>query len=256
MTQLHIEIIPALADNYIYLLHDEFSGKTLVIDPSEADPVLEHLQRNNWRLTYIFNTHHHHDHVGGNMRLKRRTGCVVVGYRGDEGRIPGMDIGMGDGEVFSFCEHKIHAMHVPGHTSGALAYYIPSMQVVFTGDTLFQMGCGRLFEGTPEEMYHSLQKFAALPKETRIYTGHEYAHGNARFALTVEPNNEVLQQRLVRVANQWECHQPNQGTSLADELATNPFLRTDNPEIRKIIKKKRASDIEVLAELRKRKDSF
>ncbi len=257
MATLELEIVSALQDNYVYLLHDAASGATAAIDPSTPEPVQERLAQKGWKLTHIFTTHHHHDHTGGNVPLKRKTGCMVVGFSGDAARIPVLDYPVGDEGIFTFGEVGVRVLHVPGHTSGAITYYLPSEQLAFTGDTMFTMGCGRLLEGTAEQLFHSLKRLTlALPKETRIYSGHEYAHGNARFALTVEPGNAALQARFQHVADLMDSHTPVQGFALAEELATNPFLRTQSLEIRKTLGLESASDEEIFAELRRRKDAF
>lgn len=257
MGKLQLEIVPVLQDNYVYLLHDDDSGLTAAIDPGEAEPVLARLAEKGWRLTHIFNTHHHHDHTGGNLPLKRKTTCVIVGFAGDAERIPGIDIRMGDDDTFLFGTTTVESYHVPGHTQGAVMYYIPSERTAFTGDTLFTMGCGRLLEGEAYQLLSSLRRIVTiLPDDTKLYSGHEYAHGNARFALTVDPENKLLQGRFQQVADMVDEGKPVQGGTMKEERATNPFLRPQDPNIRKQLNMLIASDDEVFAELRKRKDAF
>lgn len=257
MGKLQLEIISARQDNYIYLLHDDASGATACIDPSLSEPVLARLAEKGWKLTHIFNTHHHADHTGGNLQLKRRAACVVVGFMGDAYRIPGLDIKVSDDDSFLFAGVEVNTYHVPGHTQGALMYHLLSEKIAFTGDTLFTMGCGKLLEGNAHQLLSSLRRIVAiLPEDTRIYSGHEYAHGNARFALTVDPNNKALQERFQKIADMLDEGKPVQGVLLKEELATNPFLRPHDAHIRATLGMQTATDDEVFAELRRRKDGF
>jgi len=256
MSELKIEIVPALKDNYIYLLHDADSGNTAVIDPSVPEPVIKVLEERGWRLTHIFNNHHHWDHTGGNLVLKKKTGCSVTGFAGDAARIDGIDHQVKDGDVIKWSGFDIKIMHIPGHTTGAIAYYFKKQGAVFVGDTLFTMGCGRLFEGSPEMMFKSLSRIAKLPKKTQIFSGHEYAEGGARFALMMEPENKALQQRFKEVVHWLDLGEFIQPTTVKEELETNPFLRVRSKEIRKNLNMKKASDVEVFAEIRKIKDSY
>ncbi len=256
MKKLDITIIPVLDDNYVYLLRVPETDTVGVIDPAEAGPVLSILNKQKWKLQFILNTHHHHDHIGGNMELKRKTGAAVIGNYQDAARIPGIDLKYGDGDIFRFGSQRVEMIATPGHTHGGVCYYFKDAGVVFVGDTLFAMGCGRLFEGTPQEMYQSLQRLALLLKETKIYSAHEYAHGNARFALTIEPNNKALNKRFEQIVEKLEQAVPEQGYTVEQELETNPFLRVNAPTIRKELGMERATPEEVLAELRWRKDSF
>lgn len=232
---LNILLLPVLTDNYIYLVHEPVSGKTAVVDPAVSEPVLMALQEHDWQLDYIFNTHHHADHVGGNLQLKQATGCKVIGAALDQSRIPGIDIPLNDGDTFVFGTQTLQIIATPGHTSGHIVYYGAESQVLFCGDTLFSMGCGRLFEGTAEQMWHSLQKLKALPDDTRIYCAHEYTQANGRFALTLEADNPNLQQRITEVAALREKNRPTLPSTIALELATNPFLREHNPSLRKAV---------------------
>ncbi len=248
--------IPVLTDNYIYLIHDPVSKETAVIDPALAPPVLDVLAEKNWRLTAILNTHHHWDHVGGNLELKQKTGCKIIAAQSDSNRIPGIDSGIGDGDVISLGTHTARIIATPGHTSGHIVYYFAEDGALFCGDTLFVMGCGRLFEGTPEQMYDSLQKLQALPPTTRVYCTHEYTQANGRFALSVEPDNVQLQQKMLKVQALRAENLPTVPSTIAQEMATNPFFRTDSLTLQKTLGLAGKTPVEVFTELRKRKDSF
>ena len=194
-TELEVHMFPCLEDNYGYLVHDPDSGFTACVDTPEVEPILRALKDKGWQLTHILNTHHHFDHAGGNLELKEKTDCVIVGARKDAHRLPGIDIQMGDGDIYLFGEHEMTILETPGHTSGHVIYYFAGSGIAFVGDTLFALGCGRLFEGTPEDMWASLQKLQALPDTTLVYCAHEYTRANARFALTVDPDNGDLRTR-------------------------------------------------------------
>jgi hydroxyacylglutathione hydrolase len=255
MSELVIRQIPVLRDNYVYLLRDEASGATGVVDPSVAEPVLAVLAETGWRLTHILNTHHHPDHTGGNLEIKRATGAIVVGPRADRDRIPGIDVAVADGERYALGTEAAEVFDVPGHTRGHIAYWFKDSRALFCGDTLFLMGCGRLFEGTPEQMWRSLGKLRRLPGETRVYCGHEYTQANARFALTVEPQNAALVARARRVdALRAEGQSTVPGT-MADELATNPFLRADQPALQEAAGAP-GDPVATFAAIRRRKDVF
>jgi hydroxyacylglutathione hydrolase len=255
MSELVIRQIPVLRDNYVYLLHDEASGATGVVDPSVAEPVLAQLAETGWQLTHILNTHHHADHTGGNLEIKRATGAIVVGPRADRDRIPGIDVAVADGERYALGSEAAEVFDVPGHTRGHIAYWFKDSQALFCGDTLFLMGCGRLFEGTPEQMWRSLGKLRRLPGETRVYCGHEYTQANARFALTVDPQNAALVARARRVdALRAEGKSTVPGT-MADELATNPFLRADQPALQEVAGAP-GDPVATFAAIRRRKDVF
>lgn len=225
---LSIQLIPLLTDNYAYLLRDEATKKTAVVDPSEAKPILELLKQKGLQLDYVLSTHHHWDHTGGNKALKQETGCQVVGYAGDAERIPGIDIQLEDNVTFSLGESMAKVLFIPGHTLGHIAYWFEADKAVFCGDTLFSLGCGRLFEGTPEQMHESLQRLAALPGDTQVYCGHEYTVDNAKFALTCEPENKALPERYAEASALREKRQPTIPSTIEMELAANPFLRVKN----------------------------
>lgn len=254
--ELSVLTVPVLSDNYIYLLHDEASGATAAIDPAEADPVLEVLEQRGWTLHYVFNTHHHADHVGGNEALKHATGCRVAGYDADAMRIPGIDLRLQEGARVSFGTVEMQVMFVPGHTLGHIAYYLPRERVVFCGDTLFLMGCGRLFEGTAAQMHASLQALAQLPEDTAVYCTHEYTEANGAFARSIEPENVMLERRVERVRAMRQAGEFTVPGNMAEEKHTNPFLRCDRVDIRQRLGMPDASEVAVFAEMRKRKDRF
>lgn len=253
---IHIKLLPVLRDNYIHLIHLSGSDHTIVVDPAESQPVLAALSEAGWRLSHIFNTHHHADHIGGNIELKRLTGCTIVGSASDSPRIPGLDQGVSDGESFNIGGVEIRVLDVAGHTKRHVAYWLPQADAVFVGDTVFSLGCGRLFEGTPAMMWESLEKIRSLPPQTRIYCAHEYTEANARFALSVEPENPDLVQRVEQVKHQRSQGLPTVPTHLAEELACNPFLRPESPAIRHHLGLIDAPNVEIFAELRRRKDAF
>ena len=253
---LDIIQIPVLNDNYIYMLHDSVSLETAVIDPALEQPVLDVLAEKGWQLSFILNTHHHWDHVGANLALKQQTGCKIIAAASDRERIPGIDIGVGQGDVISLGEHQAQILETPGHTSGHIVYYFAEDQALFCGDTLFVMGCGRLFEGSPEQMYASLQTLKALPPATRVYCTHEYTLANARFALSVEPDNSDLQRKLLTVAELRAANIATVPTTIAEELATNPFFRVDSLSIQKELGLVGAEPDLVFAALRRRKDDY
>lgn len=250
MSDLQIEIIPCLEDNYAYLVTGD--GLCAVVDPSEAGPVEAALGGR--KLTHILNTHHHWDHSGGNRDLKEKFGAEVVGPEKDRTRIPAIDVGVDEASGWQFGSTKVRVLEVPAHTRGAIAYVIG--KAVFTGDTMFAMGCGRLFEGSAEMMLQSLSKIAALPDDTAVYFGHEYTLTNARFAITLEPGNVALQQRLTDVEAVRNNKVPTAPSNIGIEKQTNPFLRTQSAEIRASIGMVNADNVAVLAEIRRRKDAF
>ncbi len=244
------------ADNYGILLHDDEAGLTASIDAPEEGPIRNRLAANGWRLDRIFITHHHGDHTAGNLPLKREYGCTIVGPASEADKIPGLDERVKGGDVIAFGKHEIHVIDTPGHTLGHITYWIPSAGVAFAGDTLFAIGCGRLFEGTPEMMWTSLRRLAELPPETRVHCGHEYTATNARFALTIEPDNPDLIARADEVMRLTAAGRPTLPTTIALERATNPFLRADEPAIRGRLGMETADAEAVFAEIRTRKDRF
>jgi hydroxyacylglutathione hydrolase len=256
MSILEIELVPCLKDNYAYLLRDTASNAVGVVDPSEAAPVLAALARHGWTLTYILNTHHHWDHTGGNLDLKAKTGAHVVGPAADRERIPGIDIALHDGERWKLGEAEAQVLFIPGHTRGHVAYYFAESKAVFCGDTLFALGCGRMFEGTAPQMWTSLSKLRALPSETRVYCGHEYTQANARFALSIEPKNAALRARSASVDGLRAKGLATVPSTIGEERETNPFLRADRPGFAEEVGLIGADPVAVFAEVRRRKDNF
>jgi hydroxyacylglutathione hydrolase len=256
MTELAIEMFPCLADNYGFLVHDAQTGATAAIDTPDVKAIERALAARGWRLTHILNTHHHHDHAGGNLALKRATGCTIVGPRADAARIPGIDVEVAEGDVFALGAQAAHVHDTPGHTRGHIVYRFPRAGVAFVGDTLFALGCGRLFEGTPAQMWASLQKIAAWPDDTRLYCAHEYTAANARFALSVDPGNEALRSRSAEIERLRAAGKPTVPTTVALEKATNPFLRAASLSLKRSLGLPDASDVETFARARALKDAF
>ncbi len=240
------------SDNFGVLIHDAEAGLTASIDAPEAEAVRDALTAKGWALTHIFVTHHHPDHVAGIGPLKSETGCTVTGPA--KGQISGVEVALSEGETYSFGSRKAQVLETPGHTLDHIVYYFDEPHLLFAGDTLFSLGCGRLFEGTPAQMWHSLQKLMRLPSDTQVYCGHEYTLSNAEFALTVESGNDALQQRAEEVRRLRDSGQPTLPTTLGRELETNPFLRPDSAEIRQTLGMEDAADEDVWAALRRRKD--
>jgi hydroxyacylglutathione hydrolase len=238
-----LEIVPVavLSDNYVWLVHEQESGETVAVDPSVADPVLAAAAARGWRISQIWNTHWHPDHTGGNDAIRDATGCTITGPLEAE-RVSRMDRVVAGGDRARIGTVEAELIDIPAHTAGHVAYHLPAESIVFTGDTLFAMGCGKLFEGGAEQMYDNLRRLAALPPETRVYCGHEYTLANGLFALTVEPDNEALARRVEQVRTRRESGEVTLPTTIALELATNPFMR--------------ASSAAELAERRRAKDNF
>ena len=253
---IEIHMFPCLQDNYGFLVHCAETGVTATIDTPEVAPIEAALAEKGWTLTHVLNTHHHFDHAGGNEELKNKHGCTVVGPKADEGRIPAIDVAVGDGDTCTFGNIEARVFDVPGHTRGHIAYYIEAASAAFVGDTIFALGCGRLFEGTPEQMWTSIQKLMALPDDTEIYCAHEYTQANARFAVTVDPDNTDLLQRVSEIDAARSRGEPTVPTTLALEKATNPFLRPMAVSLRNTLNLPDASDVDVFAEIRSRKDNF
>ena len=239
---IEIVRIPVLSDNYVWLVREAGSGETVVVDPAVADPVLAEAERRGWRITQIWNTHWHPDHTGGNAAIKAATRCAVTGPAAEAARIPTLDRQVAEGDVVSLGPVEASVLEVPAHTAGHIAYYLPSEASVFVGDTMFAMGCGRLFEGTAEQMHLNLQRLAALPPETEVYCAHEYTLANGRFARAAEPGNEAVARRLGEVEAARAAGEATVPTTIALERATNPFMR--------------ARSAAELAERRTWKDSF
>lgn len=253
--RLEIEVVPALSDNYIFMLFEPQTGTSGVVDPGEAAPVLARLAETGRKLDWILSTHHHSDHVGGNLDLKQRFGCRIVGPRADRDRIPGIDVEVGEGETFELGAAEAKVFDTPGHTRGHISFWFEEAQALFCGDTLFAVGCGRLLEGDAPTMWASLSKLMGVPDATRVYCGHEYTLANARFARTVDPDNLALTQRLAQIESARGRNEPTIPTTMGREKATNPFLRTDSPDIRRLLGMEDAGDAEVFGEIRRRKDA-
>jgi hydroxyacylglutathione hydrolase len=253
---LEIHQIPVLSDNYVYLAHDVATGQTAVVDPAVHEEVLEALAEKGWTLTHILNTHHHADHTGGNMALKERTSCVIVGPRADRDRIPGIDVEVGEGDTYALGESVAQVFDVPGHTRGHNAYWFKDSDALFCGDTMFALGCGRLFEGTPQQMWDSLSKLRVLPPSTKVYCAHEYTKSNAAFAVTVEPDNGALVARKSMIDDMRARGERTVPSTLAEEIATNPFLRPDSADLQRTLGMVGAPLVDVFAETRRRKDNF
>jgi hydroxyacylglutathione hydrolase len=253
---LEVTPIACLEDNYAYLL-DDGSEELAVVDVSEAGPVRSALARTKGKLTAVFSTHHHHDHVGGNLEIaKEQPGARIFGFESDRGRIPGQTEFLRDGQTFRWGKTDVRALHIPGHTTGAVAYVLDDS--VFTGDTLFLAGCGRLFEGTPAMMNHSLNEvLVPLGPKMRVYCGHEYTVSNLLFAASIEPGNAEVRRRLEQARAARGRGEPTVGSLMSEELETNPFLRCKSREIRESVKVGlSAPDVEVFAAVRKAKDTF
>lgn len=239
---LKIVPVPAFADNYLWLVHDEESGETAVIDPGDPAPVLAEAERRGWRISKILNTHWHPDHTGGNLAIREATGATIIGPGGENGRVPGLDVALKEGDETRIGGHRASVWEVPGHTLGHIAYVFADDRLAFVGDTLFAMGCGRLFEGSPEQMKASLGRFAGLPEDFRLYCAHEYTLSNARFAAHAFPDNKEIADRLRHVEQEREAGRPTVPTTVGEERATNPFLL--------------AEDVAQFAQLRAEKDGF
>lgn len=253
---LQIVTIPCLSDNYAFLAHDPDSGDTAAVDVPEAEPILEALENKGWTLTHVLLTHHHHDHVDGLSALLKAAPATVYGAAADTHRLPPLDVALREGDTVTIGSETGDVLDVSGHSVGHIAFHFPQSAVAFTGDSLMALGCGRLFEGTPEQMWHSLSKLAALPPETAICSGHEYTMNNAKFALTIDPDNSALISRSKAIETARSNGQPTVPSTLSEELATNPFLRAADPDIQARLGMQGADAIEVFAEIRARKDRF
>lgn len=237
---MEIVPVPAFGDNYLWLVHDDESGETAVVDPGDAVPVLAETQRRGWTISEVWNTHWHGDHTGGNLAIKSATGARILGPANEN--IPGRDVALTEGSEVRLGKHVGRVIEVPGHTLGHIALLFDEERIAFVGDTLFAMGCGRLFEGSPEQMYRSLQRLSGLPVDTRLYCAHEYTLANARFAAHVEPDNRVIMDRLARISRLRDAGQITVPTTVGEERETNPFVRSTN--------------VQEFASRRARKDSF
>ena len=239
---MKIQIIPCLHDNYSYLVIDEKNNIACAIDPSEAKPIIKYLEKKNINLKYILNTHHHYDHVGGNQELKKKYNARVIGYRGDKDRIPEIDTLVDDQEIWKQESFEAKIIHIPGHTLGHVCFYFFNEEAAFTGDTLFSLGCGKIFEGSYEQMFNSLMKIKALPLKTKIYCGHEYTKQNAKFCITHDKNNKNLKNKIKIIDKKLENNLPTIPSTIREELDCNIFLRSNK--------------VETFSKLRDLKDNF
>ena len=253
---LDVSIIKCLSDNYSYLIRDKKTNLVGVVDPSEFNAVDLKISKTYKKLDFILNTHHHHDHVGGNIDLKKKYNSKIICSSYDKKRIPGADIKKDDGNEFSFGETNFKVMHIPGHTLGHIAFYSKKANVIFTGDTLFSLGCGKIFEGTFEQMFRSLEKIKNLSKNTLIYCGHEYTNNNGKFCISIDKDNINLRNRIEDAKNKTEKKLPTLPITLGEELETNIFLRCDNKKIKNNLKMDNNSKLEVFTKLRNLKDKF
>jgi hydroxyacylglutathione hydrolase len=254
MAPLEVFQFPVLSDNYGLLIHEPSTGETASIDAADAAAVKGALNARGWTLSHILVTHHHSDHTDGILDLKQASHCAVYGPAAESRKVPGLDRGLNGGDRLTFASHPVSVFLAPGHTKGHIVYHLPSDGLALVGDVLFSLGCGRVIEGTMEEMWNSLDALRRLPPETRVYCGHEYTEANARFALTVEPGNAALRRRAEEVKELRARSLPTLPTTIAAELAANPFLRPESPEIRRTLGMPNATNAEVFAELRERKN--
>ena len=239
---MRVEIIPCLQDNYSYLIIDDNNNLACVVDPGEAKPIVDYLKNKNIKLKYILNTHHHFDHIGGNEYLKKKFGSIVVGFKKDINRIPEIDILLEDNQIWKAENFEARIIHIPGHTTGHICFHFFQEKLVFTGDTLFSLGCGRIFEGTYKEMFESLNKIKSLPEETKVYCGHEYTLSNLKFCIKYNPENQNLKKKAEDIKKKIDNGLPTIPSTIKDELECNIFLR--------------ANDLKSFSKLRDLKDNF
>jgi hydroxyacylglutathione hydrolase len=253
---LNIDIIPCLKDNYSFVAHDTETGIIAVIDPSEFKPVNSFIEKKYKKIDYILNTHHHFDHTDGNLNLQKKYKAKIIGSKKDEKRIPGIDIKLSDNESFKLGSVDFKIFLIPGHTSGHICFYAQSEKIVFTGDTLFSLGCGRVFEGTYLEMLTSLNLIKKLPIDTQIYCGHEYTQKNLDFCIKYEINNNKLEEKKKWVTSKLSKKEPTIPVTIEEELNTNIFLRCDVLAVKKSLSMENSSEVEIFKKLRDLKDSF
>ena len=252
---MKIEIIPCLNDNYSYLVVDEKTKTVFIIDPAEFD-ACDKIIRNYKKLDYILNTHHHTDHVDGNLKLKEKYKAKILGFELDKDRIPGIDISLKENQLYKIGSMEFNVIFTPGHTSGHIAFYFEKEKIVFTGDTLFSLGCGRIFEGTHSDMLNSLDKLKKLPAETKVFCGHEYTGSNLKFCLKYDPDNYALKEKANIIESKLKINKPTVPTSIDEEIKYNIFLRCNEPSLKQRLIHKDCSDIEIFTKLRDLKDSF
>ena len=253
---IEIRQFPCLSDNYGYLIRDMSTGAVAAIDTPDAERINQELAAAGWRLTHILNTHWHPDHAGGNLALKEKWGCRIFGPEGEAAKIPGLDTPVGDGDVVMLGKSRGQVIETPGHTLGHIIYHFADDKAAFVGDTIFALGCGRLFEGTPTQMWSSLSRIAAMAPDTKLYCAHEYTQANARFAVTADPHNEALLKRAKEIDAARARGEATVPTNVALELATNPFLRAKDAGVQAAMGLVGADPVAVFAEVRKRKDNF
>lgn len=256
MSDLLIRQFPCLSDNYGFLVHDPETGETATIDTPDADRILAEADAAGWRITQIWNTHHHFDHAGGNAAVRAATGARIIAPGYDAHRIPDIDVPVSDGDTVALGRHEARVLFTPGHTLGHVCYHFADDRIAFVGDTLFALGCGRLFEGSPEQMWTSLSRLAAWPEETRIYCAHEYTQANAAFAITIDPDNDALKTRIAQIDTARAAGEPTVPSTLQLELDTNPFLRAHLSSVKESMAMQNAEDVDVFTEIRRRKDNF
>jgi len=253
---MQITPIKCLTDNYAYLIEDSISKTIGVVDPSESKPIINFLEKKNLKLDYILNTHHHFDHIGGNLKLKKKYDSKIVGFIEDKHRIPGIDITVKDNEKWTFGNKSVKILHIPGHTLGHICFFFEEKKIAFTGDTLFSLGCGRIFEGNHHQMLKSLNRIKNLPKNTMIYCGHEYTYKNAEFCMKYDANNVDLKNKFLKIKKLRLDNLPTIPSRLEDELKSNIFLRCDQNDLKSKLNMKNQEDYEVFRKLRDLKDSF
>jgi len=253
---MQITPIPCLTDNYAYIIYDSKTNTVGVIDPSEASPIIAFLNKKKIKLNYILNTHHHFDHIGGNIELKKLYNSKIVGFFGDKNRIPGIDIALKDNEEWKFGSSVIKIIHIPGHTLGHICFFFEKEKIAFTGDTLFSLGCGRIFEGDHKQMLTSLNKIKKLPKNTKIYCGHEYTYKNAEFCIKYDSTNINLKEKFVIIKKLRSQNLPTIPSILEDELNSNIFLRCDQNDLKIKLNMENHEDYKVFKRVRELKDSF
>ena len=253
---MNIEIIPCLNDNYSYLIKDDQTNTVAIVDPSEFGPCDAKINEKYKKLDFILNTHHHYDHIGGNSKLKTKYGSKILGFENDKKRIPEIDILLKDGQELKIGNLDFRTIFIPGHTLGHIAFYFEKEKVIFTGDTLFSLGCGKVFEGTYKQMFDSLNKIKSLPGDTKIYCGHEYTESNLGFCLKFNPNNNYLKDKKKVIEEKIREKKPTIPSTVADEIQTNIFLRYDDPNVKNVLNLNNASDLEIFTKLRDLKDNF
>jgi len=253
---MYVSPIPCLTDNYAYIINDNVSKTVAVVDPSEASPVIAFLKKQNLKLNYILNTHHHYDHIGGNAELKKLYNAKVIGFVGDKHRIPGIDITLKDNMNWIFGNSSVKTLHIPGHTLGHICFFFENEKIAFTGDTLFSLGCGRIFEGDHKLMLKSLNKIKQLPKNTKIYCGHEYSYKNAEFCMMYDNDNIDLKKKFEKIKQLRSNNLPKLPTTLEEELKSNIFLRCNRNDLKVKLNMNNQEDYKVFRKIRDLKDSF